>query len=78
MSDVATFDDGSAHLHTVTPLGDISGAPVTGESAMLVGRVFRDGTDDTFAYPAYALEIDFHAPFNRLGSPSEYGDNVEV
>ncbi len=61
---------------TSLPTLDTS-ATNTGESPHLLGRVYRDGTNDTFAEPAFLMEFDCHARFVKMGSPLEGDDPNE-
>lgn len=49
---------------------------VVKESAVFVGRLFRDADNasDEFPDDAYALSIDIHYPLRRFGSTNELGD----
>lgn len=64
--------------HYITALGEIATTGLK-ESAMIIGRLFRDAADttnDTFANDALLLELDLHV-LKRVspGSIAEYGDN---
>lgn len=79
VSDEIAAGSGLAYQHMITALGEAVVSPKnTTESMMLLGRVFRDGANDTFAGSAYLQEIDFHAQFVKLGSPEEFEDDSGV
>lgn len=63
---------GTAYKHNMVDFPVISGSGKT-LSSMLVGRLYRNPTDDadTYAYDAALLEIDFHFQIDGLGSVSE-------
>lgn len=62
---------GVAYEHTYASLGQMD--PQNSLSFMIVGRIFRDGTDsnDTYNAPAYLLEFDIHYVSDSLGSEKE-------
>lgn len=64
-----------ADKHYLTPLGVIGGSAVDSVSAVLNGRIFRDGTGalgtDDFGESAGLLEMDFHFQMDSIGSLQE-------
>lgn len=62
---------GTAFTHTYCDIGNISGAAITGVSAMLVARIYRDVSEDTYNADMFGLEVDFHYQKDTLGSRQE-------
>jgi hypothetical protein len=62
----------SQYKHIYTDIGNITGSGITGVSAMLLGRVFRDiAAPDDFEASVGLLEIDFHYQSDTRGSIKE-------
>ena len=61
---------GVAWVHKYSEFADIDG---TGKniSSMLICRLFRLGTDDTYEHDAALLEMDFHIFMDTIGSDEE-------
>jgi hypothetical protein len=64
---------GTNFFHTKGAFPELTGLK---ESAVVVGRLFRDAANasDNVAVEAFPLSLDWHVPKVRLGSVAEYGD----
>ena len=60
--------------HELTDFGTIAMSTISGPSAMVLMRLYRDSTSalDTYAADASVLEFDLHYQVSRLGTTSEY------
>ncbi len=67
------FTTEARYDHIYQDLGEIDMSGITGVSAMILGRVYRDPThgDDDWGEDAHLLEIDFHFKVDSLGSDEE-------
>jgi Concanavalin A-like lectin/glucanases superfamily len=66
---------GAPYVHEIGSFSsDIDMSGITGVSAMIVGRIFRDGSNasDTYDAPVGLLEVDFHIQKDTLGSQNEF------
>jgi hypothetical protein len=70
---ISVGDDNTPYEHLITNLGEITGTGLK-ISAMLMGRVYRLGTDTEDTYPddAALLEIDIHYQLDAAGSTQIY------
>lgn len=59
----------SGDLHQQTPLTDIDMSGVTGTSAVILGKLYRD--DNTYTGDALAFDFDFHFQMDAIGSRDE-------
>jgi hypothetical protein len=78
MTNANTIESGSSFNHSIGTFGgeiDMSAYDQDGDvSTMIIGRVFRSGTDSEDTYDALVglLEIDFHYQIDSFGSFEEY------
>lgn len=65
--------DGTTNKHQYADLGDISGSGLTGVNAMILLRVYREGThsNDTYDNDAVLLKFDLHFQLDTRGSNQE-------
>lgn len=66
--------DKAGGVHRLLELGEITIPTVGGDSAMLLGRLFRPGNTDSFNGICNAFEVDFHYRVGAVGSANENGD----
>jgi hypothetical protein len=69
-----TISVGVDRKHYITTISENNLIPTPSDSSILMGRVFRNATQDTYDSDVYLLSIDCHLRRRKLGSASQHGD----